>query len=153
MSFFSMFDTAGSAMTAQRLRMNVTSSNLANADTVSSSTGETYRARQPVFEAVYRQEQAAAGGNAGDAGAGVAGIGEASTGVRVRDIVESEAPLQQQYNPDHPMANEEGYIFKPNVNPMEEMANLISAQRSYESNLEVFNSAKQMYMRTLQMGR
>lgn len=147
MSFFSMFDTAGSAMTAQRLRMNVTSSNLANADTVSSSTGETYRARQPVFEAVYRQEQAAAGGNGG------AGIGEASTGVRVREIVESEAPLQQQYDPNHPMANEEGYIFKPNVNPMEEMANLISAQRSYESNLEVFNSAKQMYMRTLQMGR
>lgn len=148
MSFFSMFDTAGSAMTAQRLRMNVTSSNLANADTVSSSTGETYRAREPVFEAVYRQEQAAAGGN-GKGG----GIGEASTGVRVREIVESEAPLQQQYNPNHPMANEEGYVFKPNVNPMEEMANLISAQRSYESNLEVFNSAKQMYMRTLQMGR
>ncbi|SFD92459.1 flagellar basal-body rod protein FlgC [Thiohalospira halophila DSM 15071] len=147
MSFFSMFDTAGSAMTAQRLRMNVTSSNLANADTVSSSTGETYRARQPVFEAVYRQEQAAAGGNGGT------GIGEASAGVRVREIVESEAPLQQQYDPSHPMANEEGYIFKPNVNPMEEMANLISAQRSYESNLEVFNSAKQMYMRTLQMGR
>lgn len=150
MSFFNMFDTAGSAMTAQRLRMNVTSSNLANADTVSSSTDETYRAKQPVFEALYSREREALDGSSGDKGEAVASI---SSGVDVSEIVESDAPLRQEYKPDHPMANEEGYIFRPNVNQMEEMANLISSQRSYESNLEVFNSGKQMYQRTLQMGQ
>lgn len=138
MSFFGVFDTAGSGMTSQRLRMNLTSSDLANADTVSSSEGETYRARQPVFEAMY--DKARNGG-------------QVSTGVKMREVVESDAPLQRQYDPNHPMANDEGYIFRPNVNPMEEMANLISSQRSYESNLEAFNAAKQMYTRTLQMGR
>lgn len=138
MSFFGIFDAAGSAMTSQRLRMNLTSSNLANADTVSSSEGATYRARQPVFEAMYDKAR---------------NNGQVSTGVHMREVVESDAPLKRQYDPNHPMANEDGYIFRPNVNPMEEMANLISAQRSYESNLEAFNAAKQMYMRTLQMGR
>lgn len=140
MSMFKVFDVAGSALSAQSLRLNVTASNMANANSVSSSTEETYRARQPVFAAMLKNEAA----GAGDA---------QSVGVQVKGIVESQAPLQQQYNPEHPMANEEGYVFLPNVNVAEEMANMISASRSYQSNVEVINTAKQLMMRTLTMGQ
>lgn len=138
MSMFKVFDVAGSALSAQSLRLNVTASNMANANSVSSSTEQTYRARQPVFAAMLNEQ------------AGAAGF---SAGVQVKGIVESQAPLQQQYNPDHPMANEEGYVFLPNVNVVEEMANMISASRSYQSNVEVINTAKQLMMRTLTMGQ
>ena len=138
MSMFKVFDVAGSAMSAQSLRLNVTASNMANANSVSSSEGETYRARQPVFAAMLEQ----AGGNQA-----------ANVGVQVKGIVESQAPLQRQFNPNHPMANEEGYVFLPNVNVVEEMANMISASRSYQSNVEVINTAKQLMMKTLTMGQ
>lgn len=138
MSMFKVFDVAGSAMSAQSLRLNVTASNMANANSVSSSTDETYRARQPVFAAMLNAQN---------------GADQYSTGVQVKGVVESQAPLQQQYSPDHPMANEEGYIFKPNVNVVEEMANMISASRSYQSNVEVVNTAKQLMSRTLTMGQ
>ena len=139
MSMFKVFDVAGSALSAQSLRLNVTASNMANANSVSSSTDETYRARQPVFASVLQDE--------------FAGKQSSSVGVAVKGIIESQAPLQQQYNPSHPMANEEGYIFLPNVNVVEEMANMISASRSYQSNVEVINTAKQLMMRTLSMGQ
>lgn len=138
MSMFKVFDVAGSAMSAQSLRLNVTASNMANANSVSSSESETYRARQPVFAAMLDQ---ASGGQ------------QANVGVQVKGIVESQAPLQRQFNPNHPMANEEGYVFMPNVNVVEEMANMISASRSYQSNVEVINTAKQLMMRTLTMGQ
>lgn len=138
MSMFKVFDVAGSALSAQSLRLNVTASNMANANSVSSSTEETYRARQPLFAAMLKQQ---------------AGVNDYSTGVQVKGVVESQAPLQQEYSPDHPMANEEGYIFKPNVNVVEEMANMISASRSYQSNVEVINTAKQLMSRTLTMGK
>lgn len=138
MSMFKVFDVAGSAMSAQSLRLNVTASNMANANSVSSSEGETYRARQPVFAAMLEQ---------------ASGAQQANVGVQVKGIVESQAPLQQQYNPSHPMANEEGYIFLPNVNVAEEMANMISASRSYQSNVEVINTAKQLMMKTLTLGQ
>ncbi|MGM0679726.1 MAG: flagellar basal body rod protein FlgC [Pseudomonadota bacterium] len=137
MSLFNIFDTAGTALNAQSLRLNTTSSNLANANSVSSSTGETYRARHPVFAPIMKQ---------------LAGDGS-SIGVQVRGVVESQEPLRMEHNPQHPMANEEGYIFLPNVNVVEEMANMISASRSYQTNVEVMNSAKQMMMRTLSMGQ
>ncbi|MGM0594027.1 MAG: flagellar basal body rod protein FlgC [Pseudomonadota bacterium] len=139
MSMFKVFDVAGSAMSAQSLRLNVTASNMANANSVSSSTEETYRARQPIFAAMLNAQSGAAS--------------QYSTGVEVKGVMESQAPLQQEYNPDHPMANEEGYIFKPNVNVVEEMANMISASRSYQSNVEVVNTAKQLMSRTLTMGQ
>lgn len=138
MSMFKVFDVAGSALSAQSLRLNVTASNMANANSVSSSEGETYRARQPVFAAMLEQ---------------AAGAQQANVGVQVRGIVESQAPLQQQYNPNHPMANEEGYVFLPNVNVAEEMANMISASRSYQSNVEVINTAKQLMLKTLTLGQ
>jgi flagellar basal-body rod protein FlgC len=138
MSMFKVFDVAGSALSAESVRLNVTASNLANANSASSSTGETYRARQPVFASMLKA-QTGADGN--------------SVGVQVKGIVESQAPLQKQYNPDHPQANEEGYIFLPNVNVVEEMANMISASRSYQSNVEVINTAKQLMLRTITLGQ
>ena len=123
-------------MSAQALRLNTTASNLANAESVSSSAGETYRARQPVFSAMIKA--------LGESPAGV--------GVKVQGIVESQAPLRQQYQPGHPMADEQGYIHLPNVNQIEEMANMISASRSYQSNAEVVKTSKQLLLRTLTLG-
>ncbi len=127
-------------MSAQSLRLNVTASNLANAESISSSINETYRARQPVFGALLDtlrgmpQDRAAAG-------------------VRVLGIVESQAPLRSQYAPDHPLADAQGYIHLPNVNAVEEMTNMISAARSYQSNVEAINTAKQLLLRTLALGQ
>jgi flagellar basal-body rod protein FlgC len=137
MSMFKVFDVAGSALTAQTVRMNTTASNMANAESVSSSIDETYRARQPVFAAMLEQEQ---------------GDRQSSVGVNVLGIVESDAPLQQRYEPNHPMANDAGYIFMPNVNVVEEMTNMMSASRSYQTNVEMINTAKQLALRTITLG-
>ncbi len=137
MSMFKVFDIAGSALSAQSVRMNTTASNLANANSVSSSDGETYRARQPIFEAVLQDERG----------------GAASVGVAVKEVVESQEPLQSRYEPGHPMANEDGYIFMPSVNVVEEMTNMISASRSYQTNVEMINTAKQLALRTIQLGQ
>lgn len=142
MSLFRIFDVAGSAMSAQSVRLNTTASNLANADSVSSSVDETYRARRPVFAAMLQE----AGGN-GNAG------GNEAVGVEVKGIVESDAPLLREYNPTHPMADKDGYIYKPNVNPVEEMADMISASRSYQTNVQVADTAKQMLLQTLRLGK
>jgi flagellar basal-body rod protein FlgC len=134
MSLFNVFDISGSALRAQTVRLNTTASNMANIDSISSSTANTYRARQPVFAAQL--------GAAEDDVAGVDVLG----------IVESQAPLRREYRPDHPLADQQGYVNLPNVNPVEEMANMISASRSYQSNVEVLNTSKQMLMRTLALG-
>lgn len=137
MSLFRIFDVAGSALGAQSLRLNTTASNMANADTVSSSIDRTYRARHPVFRATldgYTQSD------------------QAASGVGVLGIVESDAPLRKEYAPNHPMADDQGYITLPNVNPVEEMANLIAASRSFQTNLEAINTSKQLLLRTLRMG-
>ncbi len=134
MSLFRVFDISGSALHAQTVRLNTTASNMANADSISSSTANTYRARQPVFAAQLD--------DAGNEGAGV----------DVLSIVESQTPLRREYRPDHPLADKGGYVNLPNVNPVEEMANMISASRSYQSNVEVLNTSKQMLMRTLALG-
>lgn len=138
MALFSVFDIAGSALSAQSLRLNVTASNLANADSASSSVNATYRARHPVFAAIF--DQARAGGGA-------------AVGVQVRGIVESQAPLRREYEPAHPLADGDGYVSYPNVNVVEEMANMISASRSYQSSVEVMNTSKQLLLRTLTLGQ
>ncbi|VAX12608.1 Flagellar basal-body rod protein FlgC [hydrothermal vent metagenome] len=138
MSLFNLFDTAGSALHAQTIRLNTISSNLANANSASSSTGKTYRAREPVFSAIVDNFATEEG---------------AVKGVRVMGIVESQKPLRREYQPGNPLANKDGYVFMPNVNVVEEMANMISASRSYQTNVEVMNTAKQMLMRTLSMGQ
>ncbi len=136
MSMFKVFDTAAAGMSTQSLRLNLVSSNMANADNVSSSMGETYRARHPVFSAVMDQSNTDA----------------TAVGVKMMGVIESQKPLNMEYAPDHPKANEEGYIFRPNVNMVEEMANMISASRSYQSNVEVVNTAKKLLSATLRLG-
>lgn len=136
MSMFSILDISASAMHAQTVRLNTVASNLANVDSVSSNKDETYRSKQPVFQTILDQTTL-----------------EPKGGVRVKEVVESQAPAKMEYNPNHPMANEEGYIFRPNVNPVEEMANMLSASRSYETNIEVMNTSKQLLLRTIQLGK
>lgn len=137
MSLFNIFEIAGSGMSAQSIRMNTTASNIANAESVSSSDGGTYRAREPVFTTMLNDAM-------GDSYAGA--------GVKVSRIIKSQEPLRMQYRPDHPMANADGMIFMPNVNAVEEMANMISASRSFQSNVEILNTSKQMLLKTLNLG-
>jgi len=137
MSLFNIFDISSSAMSAQSLRLNTTASNLANVDSVSSSVNQAYRARHPVFATVLDDAQQ----------------GYKQGGVQVRGIVESQAPIRSQYNPSHPMANEDGYVFHSNVDPIAEMANMMSASRSYQNNVEIINTSKQLLLRTLQLGQ
>ncbi|MGO1750330.1 MAG: flagellar basal body rod protein FlgC [Marinobacter sp.] len=148
MSLGSIFDIAGSGMTAQSLRLNTTASNIANAETASSSTDTTYRARKPVFSAIQQSMmnpgQQAFGAQAGD---------DAGAGVRVDGIVESDAELQMRYEPHHPAANEDGYVFYPNVNVVEEMADMMSSSRSFQMNVDIMNTAKSMMQRILTLGQ
>ncbi len=139
MSLYNVFDIAGTGMSAQNVRLNTTASNLSNANTVSSSQDETYRARHPVFAATLNQ---AVGAQKGE-----------SVGVKVLGIVESDKPLKMEFNPTHPMADKDGYIYKPNVNVVEEMANMISASRSYQTNVQIADAAKSMLSKTLQLGQ
>jgi flagellar basal-body rod protein FlgC len=138
MSSLNIFDIAGSGMNAQTLRLNLIASNIANANSVSSSKGEVYRARQPVFGAELKN---------------VIDAENAASKVEVRGVVESSAPPIMEYSPNHPMADKNGYIFKPNVNTIEEMANMMSASRSYQNNIEVMNTTKQLMVQTLKMGQ
>lgn len=137
MSLFKVFDIAGSALSAQSVRLNTIASNLANAESVASSEGQTYRARQPVFSAMLDSLD----------------TDGAAAGVQVLGVVESQAPLRREYRPEHPLADAEGYIHMPNVNAIEEMANMISASRSYQTNVEVINTSKQLLLRTLALGQ
>ncbi|NKE66182.1 flagellar basal body rod protein FlgC [Ramlibacter sp. RBP-2] len=129
-----IFNLAASAMSAQSQRMNVTASNLANADSVAGPDGQPYRARQVVFEV--------AGGAADEVG-----------GVRVAEVVEDQSPLRTVFDPKNPRANGEGYVTLPNVNVVEEMTNMISASRSYQANVEVLNTAKALMVKTLSIGQ
>ncbi len=134
MSMLNVFNVAASALNAQSLRLNTTASNLANADSVVGADGQPYRAKQVVFEATPMG-------------------GPNSVGVRVASVVNDAAPLRQIYDPKNPVANEEGYVSMPNVNVVEEMVNMISASRSYQTNVEMMNTAKQLLLRTLQIGQ
>ncbi len=134
MSLFNVFSIAGSAMTAQSARLNTTSSNLANADSVVTSTGQPYRAKQVVFQAKQMG-------------------GPEAQGVRVTQVVESATPPRMVYDPKSPLANKDGYVSMPNVNVVEEMVNMISASRSYQNNVEMMNTAKNLMQKTLQIGQ
>lgn len=134
MSAFGMFDVAGSALAAQSLRLNLTASNIANMHNVAGDPAEVYRARH----ALFRAQQPFA---------------DVLAGVEVRGIVESDAPPIERYDPGHPEANEDGIVYATSVNAMEELANMISASRSYQTNLEVINTAKDLLLRTLSLGQ
>ena len=134
MSMLNVFQIAGSALNAQSLRLNTTASNLANADSVVAEDGQPYRAKQVVFAAKPMG-------------------GPESMGVQVTQVVESAAPLRLVFEPNNPAANAEGYVEMPNVNVVEEMVNMISASRSYQTNAEVMNTARTLLQRTLQIGQ
>lgn len=146
MSLFNAFRIAGSGAVAQGQRLNVVASNLANADSVAGPDGQAYRARQVVFEAIGAD---ATGGLS--AGAGMGANGGAQS-VRVRDVITDTSAPRRVHDPKHPMADPEGYVSMPNVSAAEEMVNMISAARSYESNIEVMNTAKNLLLKTLQLG-
>src|SRR3569832_2323193 len=138
MSLFKIFDVAGSGMSAQTVRLNVTASNLANADNVSGTEEGAYKAKQHVYQTVLNAAQS------GESG---------SEGVRVADIVESTATVQKRYMPQNPEANADGFVYLANVNPIEEMVNMISDSRSYQSNVEFMNTSKELLLRTLSLGQ
>ncbi|MEX0584781.1 MAG: flagellar basal body rod protein FlgC [Natronospirillum sp.] len=146
MAFSNILNIAGSGMNAQSVRLNTTASNLANAESVSSSLEDTYRARKPIFQEIAKQQWDPEARQ-------LRTLTNAGSGVNVAAIVEKQDPLDIRYEPSHPMANEEGYVFYPNVNVVEEMADMISASRSFEVNVEVFNTTKGMIQKTLTMGR
>ncbi|PRC91829.1 flagellar basal body rod protein FlgC [Solimicrobium silvestre] len=134
MSLFDVFNVAGSAMSAQSQRLNVVASNLANADSVTSSNGQPYRAKQVVFSAVPVSDDNA-------------------TGVQVQQVVEDTGPPMLKYDPQHPLADANGYVATPNVNVVDEMVNMISASRSYQTNVDTMNAAKTMLMKALTIGQ
>jgi flagellar basal-body rod protein FlgC len=145
MSSFKIFDIAGSGLSAQSVRLNTVASNLANADSVSGDPATVYKARHPVFEAVKASVAAQAIGAASATDA-------ANTSVRVRGIVESTAEPAERYEPGNPLANQDGNVYSPNVNVIEEMTDMISASRAYQNNVEVMNTSKDLMLATLKLG-
>lgn len=135
MGLLANFQISGSAISAQSLRLNATASNMANAETVAASEEEAYRARETVFQSfLYDRAR------------------PAEAGVKMLGVVESSAPVRSRYQPDHPLANEQGYIFTSNVDTVEEMVNMLSSSRSYQNNVEVLNTSKELMIRTLSLG-
>jgi flagellar basal-body rod protein FlgC len=137
MALLTVFDIAGSGLSAQSVRLNTTASNLANADSVAGEPAAAYKARHPVFRTVLSD---------------VFGRVERAP-VALAGIFENRSPGPVRYAPDHPDANEQGMVYGSNVNVVEEMADMISASRSYEANVEVINTSKELFVRTLSMGR
>ncbi|SCC04415.1 flagellar basal-body rod protein FlgC [Gilliamella bombicola] len=132
---FSILAISGSALMAQTQRMNVSASNLANADSITSTSGEAYRAKQVVFQVDDN------------------GYSNQVAGVKVSQVIEDPAPMNLVYEPNHPLADAKGYIQKPNVDVVAEMVNTISASRSYQANVEVINTAKNLMLKTLTLGQ
>lgn len=151
MSVFRILDIAGTAMNAQSVRLNATASNLANAESVSSSVDQTYKARRPLFSAAM-EEALEYQKNTGERVDPVSGE-PYGIGVALKGVIESDAPAIAEYNPNHPLADENGYIYRPNVNPVEEMADMMSASRSYQTAVQVADSARKMLLQTLKIGQ
>jgi flagellar basal-body rod protein FlgC len=137
MSLFKVFNIAGSGVQAQSQRLSVVASNLANAESVAGPDGQPYKARHVIFKAQAMGPQPQ---------------DHSTPGVRVNQIIEDDSPLRKVYDPKHASADEQGYVSMPNVNPVDEMVNMISASRSYQSNIEVMNTAKTLLQKTLQLG-
>jgi flagellar basal-body rod protein FlgC len=133
MSMFNVFNIAGSALNAQSMRLNTTASNLANVESALGADGKPYKAKQVVFQAVQ--------------------MGSTGQGVQVNQVVESAAPGRMVYDPKSPVADEKGYVTMSNVDPVEEMVNMISASRAYQTNAEVMNTARTLMQKTLALGQ
>lgn len=142
MSIERLMMTAASAMEANKIRMSTTASNLANAETLAGNADDVYKARKPVFETI-RAEQAAL----------LDGEQTAMAGIKLKQIVESNDPAIRRYEPGNPLADDEGYVFAPNVNVMTEMADMIAASRAYQANIEVMKDAREISQQLLRMGQ
>lgn len=158
MSLLNVLNIAGSGMAAQSVRLNTTASNMANAESASSSVDETYRARKPWFavmeEALPANQLRNQYRNSGPAKQHfLIDSKTINAGVAVKGIIEKDAPLEMRFQPDHPMANDDGYVYYPNVNVVEEMTDMMSSSRSYQMNIEILKTAKQMLQRTLSLGQ
>jgi flagellar basal-body rod protein FlgC len=149
MSLASVFNIAGSGMSAQTTRLNTVASNIANAETVSSSLDKTYRARHPVFSTVFADQ---AGGTQ-SSGSLFQDQDSSGAGVQVAGIVEDQSNLEARYEPNSPASNKDGYVYYPNVNVVEEMADMISASRSFQTNADLMNTAKTMMQKVLTLGQ
>ncbi|APR34061.1 flagellar basal body rod protein FlgC [Paraburkholderia sp. SOS3] len=134
-----IFKVAGSALTAESQRLNVTASNLANADSTTGPDGKPYRAKQVVFAV-------------DPLGGARSASGQQVGGVQVTGVVDDPTPMKTTYDPSNPAANADGYVESPNVDPVQEMVNMISASRSYQANIETLNTAKNLMLKTLTIG-
>jgi flagellar basal-body rod protein FlgC len=139
MSLLNIFNIAGSALSAQSVRLNVTASNLANADDVASTAQAAYKARHPYFAPALQQA--------------LSDPKASGSGVQVLGVVESQTPVSKHYQPEHPAADAAGYVYGSNVNPIDELVNMISASRAYQNNVEVLNTSKELLLRTLTLGQ
>ncbi len=148
MSLTNVFNIAGTGMNAQSIRLNTTASNIANAETVSSSIEETYKARKPWFAVLDKQWK-----DVDRLNRKLDIRSKMGDGVQVKGIVESDHPLKKRFEPYHPMSDAEGYVTYPNVNIVEEMTDMMSSSRSYQMNVEVMKTAKQLLQRTLTLGQ
>lgn len=146
MSLFNIFAVAGSAMTAQNQRLNVVASNLANADSATSSNGQPYKAKQVVFTSTSPLDSMSSHGSSPGSPSG-------THGVKVLRVIEDQSPMKMVYEPTHPMANPDGFVTMPNVNVVEEMVDMISASRSYQNNVDMMNTAKTLLLKTLTIGQ
>ena len=151
MSFFDAIGIAASGLTAQRTRMDVTSENLANANTTQGANGQPYQRQEVILSQVGGGFSAALSGAMGGAGGNAIGSGPTAGGVAVSGIVNDPTPDQSVYDPGNPAANAQGYVKMPNVNPVNEMVDMIDESRSYESDITAMNTAKQMYEKTLDL--
>jgi flagellar basal-body rod protein FlgC len=140
MSLFNVFNVAGSALNAETVRLNTTASNMANAESVNGDPSKVYRARQPVFQTMMDESSPDSDGE------------DSSAGVRVLGVVESTTPPIERYEPNNPQANKDGYIYMSNVNSIEEMTNMISANRAFATNIDAINTARDLLLKTISMG-
>ena len=139
MSLFNVLNVSGSALNAETIRLNTTASNLANAESTNGDVTKVYRARHPVFQSMMDSEASF-------------DDQDSSTGVRVLGVVESTAPPLKSYQPAHPLADKDGYVYTSNVNSIEEMTNMISANRSFATNVEAINTARDLLLKVIAMG-
>lgn len=137
MSLFNIFDISGSGLSAQTARLNITASNISNAQSVASSPDSAYKARNPVFATAFKDAFQTS---------------SESAGVRTLGVVENSTEHPKRYEPGNPLADDQGYIYLSNVNAIEEMTNMMSASRSYQNNVEVINTSKELLLQTLRLG-
>ena len=139
MSLFDVMDVASTSLTAQTVRLHTIAENMANANTVSSNAEDTYRAKAPAFKAILEGQ--------------VDPMEASKLGVELDGVVEVGGPARQEFNPAHPLADENGFIYRPDIDAATEMSQMMQASRSFQNSIEAINTAKQLALRTLTLGK